>query len=283
MPLLTQEDAARLSPLFKGKAGALLYKAVMHIASLDDLTDVYDSQAMYEGPDFALGILNHTGAVYHVGGSEHLKTLPEGPFVTISNHPYGGIDGLVLVDLFGHLRPDYKVMVNKILGYLKALGPSFITVTPTGNEKAAPTRESLKGIRLSMEHVRDGHPLGIFPSGAVSDLSLKDRCIRDRAWQEPVIRMIRKMNVPVLPVRFFDRNSLYYYLLGLIDWRVRLLRLAREGINKRGKRIRVGIGPLIAAETIQSFSDTQALGTFLREQVYGMPLPDHFVTREEIL
>ena len=282
MPVLTQEDAIRLSPIFKGKAGALLFKTICHIASLDDLSDVYDSQADKLGPDFARGILDHTGAKYHVGGYDILNQLPEGPFITISNHPYGGIDGLVLVDMIGHLRPDYKVMVNKILAYLRALEPSFITVTPTGEQRTGPTSDSLRGVRLSMEHVRDGHPLGIFPSGAVSDLSLKDRCIRDRQWQEPVLRMIRKLRVPIVPIRFFDRNSLYYYLLGLISWKVRLLRLSREGINKRGARIRVGIGPIITPERQQAFPDIASFGAFLRESVYGMPLPEHFVSSDDI-
>ena len=106
----------------------------------------------------------------------------------------------MLVDLFGHIRPDFKVMVNRFLGRIKALESNFICVTPNGSERSAPTKDSVQGIRDAIAHIRDGHPLGIFPSGAVSDLSIKDRCIRDRQWQEAVLRLIKKLNVPVVPV-----------------------------------------------------------------------------------
>ena len=281
MALISQEDAARLSPVFKGKWGGRLYKLACKITSLDDLSAVYEANCMHKGTDFATHTLEYLKTDYLIGGYERLSNLPEGAFITISNHPYGGIDGLVLVDLIGRVRKDYKVMVNKILGYLEALSPSTISVTPTGNTKTAPTRDSLRGVRLAMEHVRDGHPLGLFPSGAVSDLSLKELSIRDRAWQEPVLRMIMKLNVPILTIRFFDRNSLYYYLLGLIDWKVRLTRLCREGINKGGKRVRVGIGNIITPDKQKEFTDIASFGAFLRSSVYDMPLPEEFIKRSQ--
>ena len=111
--------------------------------------------------------------------------------------------------------------------------------------------------------------LGLFPSGAVSDLSLKDGCIRDREWQEPVIRLIKKLNVPIVPVHFIDRNSNFYYSLGLIDWKVRLLRLTAEVFNKRGKRTRIAIGEIITPEQQDEFSDIRLFGEFIRNKVYN--------------
>ena len=111
--------------------------------------------------------------------------------------------------------------------------------------------------------------MGLFPSGAVSDLSLKDRCIRDREWQEPVIRLIKKLNVPVVPVHFLDRNSNFYYSLGLLDWRVRLLRLLAEVFNKRGKVTRIALGEIIFPEQLQEFDDIGILRDFLRNKVYN--------------
>ncbi|MBR1873231.1 MAG: 1-acyl-sn-glycerol-3-phosphate acyltransferase [Bacteroidales bacterium] len=282
MALLSLEDARKLAPVFNGKGGAILYKALCRITSLDALSKVYEDNSMHEGKEFATHTLQYLKTDYQIGNYDRLLHLPEGPFITIANHPYGGVDGLILVDMFGTFRSDYKVMVNKLLGHLKAFSPSFITVTPTGNEKSAPTRESLQGVRLSMQHVRDGHPLGIFPSGAVSDLSLKEMSIRDRQWQESVVKIIKKLRVPIVPVRFFDRNSLYYYALGLIDWKVRLTRLCREGINKGGKRVRVAIGEILDVEAQDRIADIGEFTAFLRESVYGMPLPDKFVKRSEI-
>ena len=95
-----------------------------------------------------------------------------------------------------------------------------------------------------------------------------DGCIRDRQWQEPVLRLIQKLKVPIIPVHFLDRNSNFYYSLGLINWRVRLLRLPAEVFNKCRKRTRIAIGEIISPEEQQKFTDTTSFGNFLRERVY---------------
>lgn len=282
MPLNVKEQISASVPFFKSRTGGIVADMAMKLTGMDHFSEVYDRCERDKGPDFARNVLEDTGVDYLIGGYERLKELPEGPFITISNHPYGGVDGLILVDLFGHLRPDFKVLVNKILSYLRALDDNFITVTPTGTERTAPTADSLRGIKLALMQIREGHPLGIFPSGAVSDLSLKDRKIRDRPWQEPIIRVIKKAGVPVLPVRFFDHNFMFYYLLGLINWKVRLARLPREVINKRGRLTRVGIGDFISVEKQKEFSDIREFSDFLRSSVYDMPLPEAFVRRSEI-
>ena len=268
MPLLTLKELESMSPVFRGGMGNAFGRTLMRMLSVDKVNDLYDRNSSYTGPDFAEKVLEDIDVHYDVIGVERLGRLPDGPFITISNHPYGSIDGVMLVDLFGHLRSDYKVMVNGFLSRIETLKDNFICVTPTGNERTAPTKESLRGIKEAIEHVRAGHPLGIFPSGAVSDLSLKDRCIRDRQWQEPVIRLIKKLRVPVVPVKFMDRNSDFYYSLGLIDWRVRLLRLPSEVFNKSGKRTRIRIGEPISPQEQDRYSDIDIFTGFLRSKIY---------------
>lgn len=269
MPLLTVGELEKATPLFRGRLGNALCRGLMRMLSVDKVNDLYDRNSDFAGPDFARAVLEDIGVEYEIMNPDVLRNLPEGPFITISNHPYGSIDGVMLVDIFGHVRPDFKVMVNKFLGRIETLGDNFICVTPVGTERTAPTKESIQGIKDAVAHVRAGHPLGIFPSGAVSDLSLKDRCIRDREWQEPVIRLIRKLGVPVVPVHFLDRNSDLYYSLGLIDWKVRLLRLPAEVFNKRGKRTRIAIGPVITPEEQAGYTDINLFREYLRNKVYN--------------
>ncbi len=270
MPLLSIDELEKAAPIFRGAAGNAFGRMLMQILAVEKVNDLYDRNMSFVGPDFARAVLEDIGVEYEVIGRERLEMLPDGPFITISNHPYGSIDGVMLVDLFGHIRPDFKVMVNRFLSRIGTLSDNFICVTPVGAERTAPTRDSIQGIKDSVAHVRGGHPLGLFPSGAVSDLSIKDRCIRDREWQEPVIRLIRKLNVPVVPVRFLDRNSAFYYSLGLIDWRVRLLRLPGEVFNKRGKRTRIAIGEIITPEVQKEFDDIGDFRDFLRNKVYNL-------------
>ena len=270
MPLLSIDELEKAAPIFRGAAGNAFGRMLMQILAVEKVNDLYDRNIGFIGPDFARAVLKDIGVEYEVIGRERLEKLPDGPFITVSNHPYGSIDGVMLVDLFGHIRPDFKVMVNRFLSRIGTMSDNFICVTPVGAERTAPTRDSIQGIKDSVAHVRDGHPLGLFPSGAVSDLNIKERCIRDREWQEPVIRLIRKLNVPIVPVHFLDRNSDFYYYLGLIDWRVRLLRLPGEVFNKRGKRTRIAIGEIITPEVQKEFDDIGDFRDFLRNKVYNL-------------
>lgn len=274
MPLLTLEEIGQAAPVFRGRCGRAVAGALMKALSVDRINDLYDRNCSLSGPEFAKAILEDIGVEYTVSGLEWTGELGTGAFITVSNHPYGSIDGIVLADLFGHIRPDYKLIVNKMLSRIKALGVNFINVTPTGKEHTAPTKDSISGIMEAVRHVKGGHPLGIFPAGAVSDLSIRDRCVRDREWQLPIIQLVRKLRVPVLPVKFLDRNSDFYYSLGLIDWRVRLLRLPSEVFNKRGKPVRVAIGRPISPDVQAGFRDDAAFGAFLRETVYGLGRAD---------
>ncbi|MBO4535634.1 MAG: 1-acyl-sn-glycerol-3-phosphate acyltransferase [Bacteroidales bacterium] len=281
MPVITARELQQQLPQLKGKCGERLISRMMHWFSVDRVNDLYDRTGHLVGADCAGAMMRDIGVDYLIGNPQRLESLPEGAFITVSNHPYGHIDGMMLIDLIGHIRQDYKLMVNEFLAKIRTLSPNFINVVPTGNESTAPKAASLAGIRETLGQLRDGHPVGFFPSGAVSDLSLKEHCIRDREWQVPLLRVIQKAQVPVIPIRFFDGNSKTYYRLGLIGWRVRLLKLLGEVFNKRGATVRLGIGETISPERQAACKSVEELGALLRGSVYDMPLPDTFTKRSE--
>ncbi len=277
--LLSYEEVVRLVPFFKGKES--LVQHIFNVLRFSRVEDIIWRHSDKAGLDFTEAIFDELGIDIQVGGVP-LADIPKAPFFTVHNHPYGGLDGCALLDIFLRLDPDYKLMVNKILARIYPLEDRFITVVPTLEHKIAPKTESIGGVRDTIAQIRSGHSVGIFPSGAVSDLSLKDRCVRDRPWQEGAFRLMKKLAVPIVPVRFFDGNSAFYYSLGLIDWKVRLLRLPSEVFNKKGKRMRIGIGPVITPEKQAEFEDLESFGRYLRNSVYGMPLPKEFVRRSEL-
>lgn len=274
------EEIEQVMPFFHGREGlAHSLKRLFRMSRLEDLVWRHSDKT---GVDFASDVLDELGVDYEIGGPG-LDNLPEGAFFTIHNHPYGGVDGCALIDFFGRIDPHYKLMVNKVLSRVWPLEQNYITVIPTGEHKTAPKTESIGGVRDTITAIRSGHPVGIFPSGAVSDLSLRDRCVRDREWQSGAVHLIKKLGVPIVPVRFFDGNSAFYYSLGLISWKVRLLRLPSEIFNKNGKRMRIGIGPVIMPDKLKEFDNVGDLTGFLRSSVYDMPMPDRFVRRSELL
>lgn len=269
MPVLTKNEIVELLPRLNVRLAELL----MSISGVNKTNELYDSIEAEGGADFADEFFEKLGVEISVWGEENLARLPEGAFITISNHPYGSLDGLALIKTIARLRPDYRIMVNKILMRFQKLHDNFISVIPTGATRTSPTIESLTGVKNSLLHLREGHPLGLFPSGAVSDLSIREGFrVRDREWQIPAIRLIQKARVPVLPVRFFDGNSWFYYALGLIDWRVRLLDLPNQIFNRGGKPFRVKFGNIISPEQQDAYDTPEKLRSFLREAVYGMEL-----------
>lgn len=270
MPVFTINDLESLSSFFHGKMGNALGEALMKLLCVNDINKLYDNNKSLSGPDFTTAVLKELDVNYTVRHSEVIENLKDRNFITVSNHPYGGIDGLILVDFFGHIRTDYKVIVNKVLGRIKPLNDSFINVIPTGKKRSIPKNDSIQGIRSVVGHVNSGHPIGIFPSGAISDFNMFRFRVEDRKWQEPVIRLVKKLHVPVLPVKFLGINSALFYALGLIDWRVRLMKLPSELFNKKGKDIELILGDIITPEEIDVYSTPEELGEFLRESVYKL-------------
>lgn len=272
MPLITMEEIESLSPLFKGEKGHALANRLLRLTGIDQLSQYYERMEHLSGPDFISGYLDEVGVRYSVTGMVNLQAFKDGPFITVSNHPYGALDGLVLIDLVGHLRPDFKVMANKFLSMVKTIKDCFISVVPSTNDSIGVAKESVHGVRAAMEHVAKGHPLGLFPAGAVSDFHFKGFRIYDREWQKSAVRLVQKLRVPVVPIRFFDHNSMVFYFFGMFGWKARSLRLPKEILNKRNKIVRVGVGEVLPLERQVEYTDTDEFGRFLRDAVYRIKL-----------
>lgn len=284
MALLDNNQLASLHPFFATGTGRFAAKVIKKVFSLDKFVYYYETSGAdgSVGPDFAYNVCLNTKVNYQVAGLENLQSMTEGPFIVVSNHPYGGMDGIILVDLVGHVRPGFKIIVNKFISILEYMSPSFINVTPTGKVKKAASAVSIQGIKQALDQVKCGLPLGVFPAGATSNLKIGTGKVYDRPWQEAIIKVIRKANVPVLPVHFLDRNTNWFYGLGYISNALRTMRLPKEVINKGGKQVRLVIGKPISVEEQKACTDIQSLSDFLRSKVYDMPTPDKFIFRNDI-
>jgi putative hemolysin len=205
---------------------------------------------------------------YKVHNREILDTLPEGAFITVSNHPIGSLDGIILIDIFAAIRPDFKVMVNEILAHISAMEDNFISVVPHTGENQDPNIKNVNGVRLALSHLLEGHPIGLFPAGAVSFYNKTTKKIHDLSWAHNVIRLIRKANVPVYPVYFDFLNSKVFYQWGRISWKLRLLRIAKEAFNKQGQLFDVYLRNPIQPEIIKQYTNDNALADFLSKETY---------------
>ena len=93
MPVITARQLAEYVPKISEKTA----ESLMRFTALDKVNDIYDRGGELLGPDFAQFLLNDINMDYRIGNAERLKNLPDN-FITISNHPYGSLDGIILVD-----------------------------------------------------------------------------------------------------------------------------------------------------------------------------------------
>lgn len=265
--ILTFEDLQYIVPLFQTPWGSQLLKVLIPLVGLERINDLYTNACHKDGAEFVDLILKELGITYTIENRERLMNLPKGAFITVSNHPYGALDGLILIHILASYRTDYKVMVNWILTYISSMSNNFIAVDPISNARHRTI--SLAGIKQSLSHIRNGHPIGFFPAGAVSKINSHLRIV-DREWQPNIIRLIQQMNVPVTPIYFHGHNSLFYNILGILSWKIRSLRLPREVLNKRNKVFRISIGQPISAEIVQQKAKEGVLGAFLKKETYKL-------------
>lgn len=265
--VLDYDDVRKMAPFFEGKEK--LVNKVFHWLAVDKTNDYHSRNMHLPGPEFSHKMFDELGATMTIRNEEVLNSIPEGPFITVSNHPYGALDGMALIDIVGHHRSDFKVMVNMILNHIGALRPNFIAVDALASDDPAKRAVSVKGITDAMRHVKQGHPLGFFPAGAVSKLTWGLR-IEDREWQPSVIRIIQKLKVPVIPIYFHGHNSWVFTMLGMIDWRLRTLRLPTEVFNKTNREFRVSVGNVITPEEMAQYTTPEELGAFLKQKTYNL-------------
>jgi len=272
--LISTDDVRKMSPIFRGAFGNLLIKLGMSLTGMNKVNRIYDASKQYEGVAFCRHLLEDVGVKIVVENSEILSQFDGKAFITVSNHAYGHIDGIAAIDVVGSIRPDYKMMVNFILGMIDTMAMNFIAVNPYQEGKLA-DKSSFDGIKKSIEHIKEGHPLGFFPAGAVSKTKIKNFKfeVRDREWQEPVVKLIKHSKVPVVPMYFSGKNSWLFNFLDLISWKLRSLRLGHEVYNKRGKTIYVRFGEPIMPEEIKHYSNIKELGEFLKAKTYALAKP----------
>ena len=266
--VLNYDDIRKIAPALDGHEK--LVNSLLHFFAVDEVNRVHGTYCDTPGIEFATRLVNEEFKFrLRVDNIERLAGFKEGPFITVSNHPFGSYDGIILLHLVGTFREDYKVMVNLILNQIQAMRPNFIAVDPLKSNDPEKKKITMQGIRAALKHVKDGHPLGFFPAGAISKIQ-KNLRIEDLPWQPTIIRLIRQIQVPVIPIYFHGHNSTFFNILGLIDWRLRTLRLPREIFNAKGREVHISVGQPISVEEQNRCDSLEALGDFLRGETYKL-------------
>lgn len=266
--VLDAEDVIELVPTLKGHEK--LVNRVLHWLDVDKVNDVHSRGFDHPGPPFVKFLLEDFNIKLRIDNEQVLDNLPEGAFITVSNHPFGALDGISLIHMVASRRPQYKVMVNMVLNHITAMRPNFIAVDQTASDDPDKKAVSIRGIREAIKQVRSGQPIGFFPAGAMSKVNWKWQ-LNDREWQPNIIRLIEQLKVPVIPIYFHGTNSFMFNLLGVTFWQLRTLRLPSEVWRKCNSTIHVSVGNPISVEEQQKHQgSTEEFGEWLKAKTYEM-------------
>ena len=258
----------------KGAFGKMVSKLLIKALEIDKVNKVHAKYAGEKTLDFVRDILKEAGVRYEVP-QEQLDHLPaEGAFITVSNHPIGSLDGLILCDMVGQLRPDYKLMTTYLLSLIPELKDHFLPVDNFSEDIVACNVESMRAAR---EFLEAGGGLGFFPAGEVSSYQKGENrtaigekpVIEDIPWSRTIAKLIKRSSVPVIPIYFDAANSDLFHTLGKIHPRLRTIRLVHELFNKRGALIKVRIGQPIQPSEYADM-DPRTLSTYIRNRTYAL-------------
>jgi len=261
---IDMEALLSLSPMTRRLSG--LAGPLSRILSIKHLNDLYkqgvkDWLEVGEG-SFFKAALRGLGVSYKVS-TEDMDRFPQtGPVLVVSNHPFGGLDGLIMGALLEEIRPDFRMLGNFMLARCEPTKPWLIPVNPY--ESAKNSSENAKGLRMCVQWLKEGGVLGTFPSGDVSRFNFRQRAVLDPEWHEHAISLARRCGATVVPIYTHGRNSFLFQSVGHIHPRLRTLMLPREIVNKNGTEVPISIGKPIPASQLDKLPNNQQRTRYVR-------------------
>ena len=260
-------DTSKISnPLLRIGAG-LSRPLIEHTLCFPQLNKIYaKTQDVDDGLSFTNRVLSVMNVQWDIGNNEEAPFPQEGPLVIVANHPFGGIEGLLMISMLERFRPDGKIMANYLLAMMPEIRDRFFFVDPFGG--ADSKRANLRSMKASLKWLEDGHALAVFPAGEVSSIDLKTGKVRDPAWSPTIARLVRRSNATVLPVFFTGGNGAFFNMAGLIHPRLRTMLLPKQFVNKRNHHIHAEVGQPIPWHDMEGYATDEELIQYLRLRTY---------------
>jgi len=271
MSLVTPKEISKAINLDKyGFIGTMFGWGIMKVLRISKLNRIYNKHKHLNDLEFFSALLDDFQIKFEIP-EEDLNRIPKtGPFITVSNHPLGGMDGILLLKILIEKRPDYKIIANFLLHRIEPMKPFIMPVNPFEDRKDA--QSSMSGIKSALRHLKDGYPMGVFPAGEVSTYT-DGKLIIDRPWEEGALKLIQKAKVPVIPIYFHARNSRFFYFLSKLNPTLRTAKLPSELLTQKGRVIRVRIGKPISVKDQSDYPGLNDFGDFLRKKTYMLANP----------
>ena len=201
--------------------------------------------------------------------SEITKIPKKGSLVITANHPHGLVDGMVLAELIGKVRTDYKILTRSLLTGVKQIDQFMIPV-PFDHEENA-LKKSLEMRKSAMDHLENGGVVVIFPSGKVASSETMFGDVVEGDWNPFTAKLIQKSGANVIPIFFPGSNSRIYQIANQISATLRQGLLIYEVVHAMNKPQKPLVGSLIKQDEISVWkSDPRGFMRWLRERTLSL-------------
>lgn len=229
----------------------------------------FERAGVGEGQAFWRQALNLMRIELETPDAEIAQIPKEGPVIVVANHPHGLVDGMVLAELIGRVREDYRILTRSLLTGVKEI-EQFMIPVPFPHEENA-RQQSLQMRQRAMDHLKQGGVVALFPSGVVAASETFLGKAVEQVWNPFTAKMITRSGATVVPIHFPGQNSRAYQMANRISATLRQGLLIHEVMHACGKPQRPVIGKPILPEEIKAWSGTQTeMMTWLRGQTMGL-------------
>ncbi|MCR9140519.1 MAG: lysophospholipid acyltransferase family protein [Alphaproteobacteria bacterium] len=202
---------------------------------------------------------------------DQIENIPkDGPVVIVANHPHGLVDGMILADLIGRRRTDYKILTRALLTGIDEVAASYMISVPFPHEPDA-QRKSVEMRAKAMAHLKEGGAISVFPSGVVASSDTLFGPVLEREWNVFTAQMIRRSGAQVVPIYFPGRNSRAYQIANRISATFRQSLLLHEVVRGCNKPQKPVVGKPLSTDQMEMLeSDPRGFMAWLREHTLAL-------------
>lgn len=240
-------------------------KKLIHQDEINDFLKKYPGETGFNFAQSALNELNVKGNIKYTNKSS-IKS--DERYIFVSNHPLGGLDGLILINEIGkNFNNNIKFVVNDFLMHIKPLEPLFVPVNKVGSMK----KENVA--KFEEAYTSDAQIL-YFPAGLCSRLINGE--ITDTEWKTSFIKQAVKYNRKIVPVYFSGENTQRFYKIAKwrkmlkIRFNMEMCLLPDEMFRKKNTIFDVIIGEPVAIPEIKNNKETAQMCQYIRELAYSL-------------
>lgn len=203
--------------------------------------------------------------------ADQLARIPKtGPVIFVANHPHGLVDGMILADLIGRIRDDYRILTRSLLVGIDEDAASYMIAVPFPHEPDA-QKKMVEMRKAAMTHLQEGGIVALFPSGVVASSDSMFGPAIEREWNVFTAKMIRTSGATVVPCFFPGSNSRVYQIANRISATMRQGLLLHEIVHAFNKPQKPVVGaPIPQAEIDARAKDPRAFMAWLRTHTLGL-------------